>query len=202
MKARAWDRLAASLSVLLLGALALGAYYLAEVAGRDRLPTAATGASTEPDTFVDGFGLTRIDAQGRAVYRVQARRSLHYPDDRIEMFDTIATSLDPATPRLVVRADRGEADHGAVRTRLSGNVVLTRAADGRNQAIRIATEEAVVLSGPQIVRTDRPVRITQGRSFLTGVGMEYDNVGRRVRVDSQVRASWYDADRASASNAP
>lgn len=202
MRARAWDRLAALLSIALLGALALGAYYLAEIAGRNRLPTAAAGAPSEPDTFVDGLALTRIDAQGQAVYRVQARRSLHYPDDRIEMTEAIATSLDPKTPRIVVRADRGEADSGAVRTRLSGNVVLTRAADGRNQAIRIVTDEAVVLSGPQIVRTDRPVRITHGRSFLTGVGMEYDNVGRRVRVDSQVRASWYDADRASASDAP
>lgn len=195
MNARTWDRLAALLSIVLLSVLALATYYLAEFAGQRQQPQ--PGAKRhEPDAFVESFGLTRIDETGRPVYRVEAKRSLHYPDDdSTELFDATVVSLDPQSPRIVLRADRGVATSRAVETRLYGNVELTRAPGGGQPAMQIITDYALVLSEPQIVRTDRPVRITQGQSFLTGVGMEYDHAARQLRIDSQVRGSWYDSDR-------
>ena len=199
MNARLRDRAAALVSIVLLTALALGSYYLAEYAGRQRPQAAQPGAAHEPDAFAEDFGLTRIDAQGKPVYQVQARRSVHYADDdSTELFEATAVSLDPDTPRVVLRADRAVADRGAAQTHLYGNVVLTRAAEARRAAMQVATDYALVLSDTQLVRTHRPVRITQGRSFLAGVGMEYDNVTRRLTVQSQAHGSWYDADRQSA----
>lgn len=199
MRGRLRDRAAALVSIALLAALALGTYYLAEYAGRQRPQAARPGVGHEPDAFAEDFGLTRIDAQGKPVYRVQARRSVHYADDdSTELFEATAISLDPDTPRIVLRADRAVADSKATQTHLYGNVVLTRAADARRAAMELVTDYALVLSDAQVVRTDRPVRITQGRSFLAGVGMEYDNVARRLSVHSQARGSWYDADRQSA----
>lgn len=196
MNARTWDRLAALLSIVLLAGLAAGAYYLAQMAERDSGPAGDRAARYEPDAFIDGFGLTRIDAHGRPVYRVTARRSVHYPDDdSTELFEATAVTLDPDTPRVTVRADRGRANAQAERTELFGNVVLTRAPQGKYQELRIETDYALVLPDPQIARTDRPVRITSGPSFLTGVGMEYDNIARTLRVDSRARGSWYDPDR-------
>lgn len=191
---RGWDRLAASLSIVLLVAVGGGAWYLAERAGADRGAAPAARPPEEPDAFVDRFALVRVDAQGRAAYRVEADRALHFPDDSTELIGARVVSLDPSVPRVTIRADRGQADPGVTQVRLDGDVVLTRAPDGKHEEMRIRTESAVVLVDPQVARTDQPVRITMGRSFLQGTGMEYDHLNRRLQVKSRVRGSWYDPD--------
>ena len=191
---RGWDRLAASLSIVLLTAVGGGAWYLAERAGAGDDSPAAARPPDEPDAFVDRFALVKVDAQGRASYRIEADRALHFPDDSTELRGARVISLDPSKPRVTIRADRGRADPGVTQVDLDGDVVLTRAPDGKHEAMRIRTESAVVLVDPQVARTDQPVVVTMGRSFLQGTGMEYDHLNRRLQVKSRVRGSWYDPD--------
>lgn len=199
---RGWDRLAASLSIVLLTAVGGGAWYLAERAGGDGGAAAEARPPDEPDAFVDQFALVRVDAQGRATYRVEADRALHFPDETTELRGARVVSLDPSVPRVTIRADRGRSDAGVTQVELDGNVVLTRAPDGKNEAMRIRTESAVVLVDPQVARTDKPVVITMGQSFLQGTGMEYDHMNRRLQVKSRVRGSWYDPDASSTTPPP
>ena len=191
MNGRLYDRLAALVSLVLLGGLGLFTFYLAELADRQQAPTATRKLTHDPDYFVERLALIKMNDRGEPSFRLEATQLRHFPDeDTTEFVAPRLVSLDPGKPRVVVVADRGEATSGAEETHLRGNVVITRAATGDSPELRVDTDYALVLNDEDIVRTDRPVRITHGPNLLTGVGMELNNAVSQLRVDSQVRALW------------
>ncbi|MGD9945755.1 MAG: LPS export ABC transporter periplasmic protein LptC [Burkholderiaceae bacterium] len=191
MTPRLYDRLAAGLSLLLLLALAGATYYLAEIAMRQTGPGVERVLGHEPDYFVEGLVFTRINQRGDPVFRISAERMLHYADDDSTAYTKpVAVSLDPSKPRLTLRADEGSSDAGGNETHLHGNVIMERAATPSEPAMVATTEQLVLHSDTEIAVTDLPVRVVQGESVLTGVGMEFNNAARSLRVDSQVRITW------------
>lgn len=191
MTPRIYDKLAAALSVTLLLALAAGTYYLAQTSLRDTTAGLARPPAHEPDYFVEDAVFTRINARGQPVFRMSAQRMLHYPDDQSTAYDKpVLVSLDPRKPRLSLRADRGQSSANGEETLLSGDVVMVRAATDAEPAMTIRTEAVTIYSETEIARTDLPVRIERGDSVLTGVGMEFNNAARSLRVDAGVRLTW------------
>jgi lipopolysaccharide export system protein LptC len=191
MKPRLYDRLAAALSVTLLLALAAGTYYLAQVSLRGAATDVGRAVTHEPDYFVEGVVFTRINAQGAPAFRISAERMLHFPDDQSTTYDMpVLVSLDPARPRVTIRADRGRSNEGGEETLLQGNVVMVRAQTQDEPTMTIRTESATIHSKTEIARTDLPVRIERGQSVLTGVGMEFNNAARSLKVDSRVHLTW------------
>ncbi|HMM52619.1 MAG TPA: LPS export ABC transporter periplasmic protein LptC [Burkholderiaceae bacterium] len=191
MTPRFHDRLAAGISIALLLALAAGTYFLAQTSLRDEGPAAARLLTHDPDYFVEDLVFTRINNHGAPVFRVSANRMVHYPDDESSDFEQpVMVSLDPEKPRVTVRADRGSTSADGAETVLTGNVVLVRDADAGEPRMTIRTESATVYSETEIARTDLPVRIERGDSVLTGVGMEFNNAARSLRVDSRVQLTW------------
>lgn len=191
MTPRVYDRLAAGISVTLLLILAAGTYFLAQFSLRDTGPTTARALTHDPDYFVEDVVFTRINTHGDPVFRVSATRMLHYPDDQSSDFERpVLVSLDPQKPRVTVRADRGSTSADGKETVLAGDVVLVRDAGANEPAMTIRTERATVYSETEIARTDQPVRIERGDSVLTGIGMEFNNAARSLRVDSRVQLTW------------
>lgn len=192
MTPRIYDRLAAALSVVLLLALAAGTYFLAQISLRDTLPAIARAPAHEPDYFVEDVVFTRINARGEPVFRVSADRLLHYPDDQSNVYDKpLLVSLDPEKPRIDLRADQGRSSADGEETLLTGNVVMIRAESATDPVMTIRTESVTLYNESEIARTDRPVRIERGASVLTGVGMEFNNAARSLRVDSRVQLTWH-----------
>lgn len=189
MKARSLDRIAAVVSVLLLGALGLFTFYLAQISTVDGGSRATRPAPPDrPDYFVERMALLTMNDQGEPSYRLEASQLQHFPEDDVADFqDPVMVSLDPASPRITLTANRGRLIQGGEEARLSGNVVLTRAATDRAAPMKVETEYAVVYPDEDIVRTDWPVAVIQGGQQLNGVGMELNNRTRQLRVDSQVR---------------
>lgn len=201
MSGRLYDRLAALVSVVLVVALALFSYYLAELAERQQ-SRAASRLPHEPDYFVEQFAITKMDERGAPSFRLEADRLRHFPDDQTSEFEQPRVfTLDDDAPKVTIRADRGRATEDAVETHLYGNVVLRRQPlDGAPELV-VETEYALVLSQQDIVRSDQPVKITQGANRLTGIGMELDNRARQLRVDSDVRSVWTGTQNAAAQSA-
>ncbi len=191
MKARLQDRLAAGLSVALLVGLAAGTYYFAQKSLRDTGIAAARPPAGEPDYFVEGAVFTRFDARGEPAFRVSARRIEHFPDDRVAAYEEPQmVSLDPARPRVELRAERGRSTDDLAETMLAGKVVMVRGASPSEPALTIRSERVTVHHETGVARTDQPVRVERGASVLTGVGMEFNNAARSLRVDSRVRLTW------------
>lgn len=145
----------------------------------------------DPDFIAEDFGITKFGANGRSEYSLSAERMLHYPDNDIT--DILAPQLvqrhDNDAP-IVIRADRGLISGTGDEARFYGNVVVVRAA-GRGQGeLRLQTEYLQILPDRDLARTDKPVIITEGRSRLTGVGMEFNNRTRQFALLSQVQGRF------------
>lgn len=195
MTPRSSDRLAAVLSLLLLTVLAASAWWLADRARRQADAQAPAGAPApdEPEAFVDGFDLIRVDVQGRPVWRMRAERALHFGDAGIEMERPRFRSLDAARPELRIAAERARSDIDGERTTLDGRVVLTRAGEPGRGEMRIDTERLLLVASTETATSELPVRMTQDASFLSGTGMAYDNINRRLRLDARVTGRWQPA---------
>lgn len=191
MKQRQYDQIAATISIVLLAGLAGTSFYLAELSRQFRSPTASGTSIHEPDYFVENLSLTRLDRAGNPAFRMSAEHMLHFPDDdSSEFVHPQLVSLDPGKPLVTLRSDRGRATSGGDEIHLHDNVRLVRAAHGDDPRLQVDTEFALVLPEQNIARTDHPVRIQWGASTLTGVGMEFDNSARVLKVHSKVHGVW------------
>jgi lipopolysaccharide export system protein LptC len=191
MNQRIYDRLAAGVSLLLLAILAGATYYLAEMSDRGPGGSASRKITHEPDYFVERFAMTRLNSKGEPIFKMSAERLNHFPDDDTSEFvKPLLVSLDPNSPLLTLRSDRGRSTSEGVETHLYDNVLLTRAPIADNPELRIESDYVLLLSEEDIARTHRPVRVTFGDSFLTGVGMEFNNASRQLEVKSHVHGLW------------
>ncbi len=145
----------------------------------------------DPDFVAEEFGITKIGVAGKPEYILSAARMLHYPDD--ESTDILAPRLvqhhDHATP-VVIRADRGMITKNGAETNFHGNVVVLREAGRGKSELRVQTEYLQIVPDRDLARTDKPVIITEGRSRLSGVGLEFNNKTRQFTLQSQVRGTF------------
>ena len=191
MSPRVYDRLAATLSVGLLLALAAATYYLAEVAQRYTLPREVRDAPDVADAFGEKVLLLRLNDRGEPAFRMSAERMEHFRrSDTTRYSNPTMVSLDPAQPRITVTARQGRSIRESQETVLEGGVQLDRPATATDPALRIKTEFARVFTDREVAVTDRPVIITRGQSTLTGTGMEFNNRDRSLRIDSEARGVW------------
>jgi lipopolysaccharide export system protein LptC len=145
----------------------------------------------DPDFIAEDFGITKMSPGGTPEYSLSAERMLHYPDD--ESTDVLAPRMvqrhENAAP-ILIRADRGLISRNGEETSFYGNVVVVREASRGRSELRVRTEYLQIIPDRDLVRTDKPVVITEGRSRLTGVGMEFNNKTRQFALLSQVRGTF------------
>jgi lipopolysaccharide export system protein LptC len=191
VKARTYDRLAALLAIFLLSILAAFTFYLAEFANRNDKPLESKVVRHEQDYFVERFTLVKLNAQGQPAFRLAADLMRHFPDDdTTEFVKPTLTSLDKSKPRITVVSDNGKAGPQGDITELFGNVVLTRAPTDLTKQLKVYTEYLLIDSNKETGTTDRPTKITQGASELTGIGMNFDNLNRLFALHSNVKSTW------------
>lgn len=191
MKRSTQDSLAATVALLLLLALAAGTFYLVEVASRGAADAGAAAPGNEPDSYAENIALVKVNRHGEAVFRMAAELMRHFPADGATEYEKARlVSLDPTKPETRMSADHARANQDGTITVLNGNVVLTRAATPGDPALIVRTPSATLFSETEIARSKDPVEIEHGDARLTGVGMEFNNETRQLRVDSEVRGVW------------
>ena len=192
------DRITAFIAIVLLASLAGVSYWYSQTT---RLRSLATPVSREgPDFVVNGVTLTQFDDTGRATNRLYAGELAHFAaDDRAELAQPRFTSLRPDQPRLEGRADSALVESGGERVLLSGDVVVTRAAgDDGSPSMRLRTQRLVAHPDLDRYSTDAAVEVERGDSVVRSVGMDYDNIGRVVKLHSKVRGVIAPAERGGA----
>jgi lipopolysaccharide export system protein LptC len=191
VNARLYDRLAALLAIFLLSILAAFTYYLAEYANRGDKVADNKVVRHEQDYFVERFTLIKLNAQGQPTFRLAADLMKHFPDDdTIEFTKPRLISLDKSKPVITVVSESGKAGPQGDITELFGNVVLTRAPNEMSKLLKMNTEYLLVDTNKETGTTDKPVKITQGASELTGIGMDFDNLNRLFALHSNVKSTW------------
>ena len=184
------DRVSSLFPLLLLLALAAASFWLERAVQAPEYDK--TGKLRhDPDFIAEDFGITKMGADGKPEYSLSAARMLHYPDD--ESTDIVEPRLvqrhDDAAP-IVIRADRGLLSRNGEQASFFGNVVVVREASAQRSELRVQTEYLQIDPDRDLASTNRPVTITEGRSRLAGVGMEFNNKTRQFSLLSQVRGTF------------
>lgn len=203
MSPRLFDRLAGTASVLILIALGMTSYYFAQKAEKGVQAPPVAGRP-DPDYFVEKMSLMRADETGAPSVRVEAEHMRHFPlDQRIVFSNPLIISLDENQPLTTVNAREGSAfDTGDV-AELRRDVVVLRAGDDTNPALRLTTPAATINLATRVITTTEPVQMQAGDNQLEGVGMVLEEKGQRLLLQSRVRGQFQPrADEAGTATTP
>lgn len=178
------ERLASWFAVGMLAVVLGASYWYAQSL---RQTEADSGRIGQVDFFADNVALTGFDALGRSHFRLFADRMVHFADsDDVVLTNPHLLSLRTDQPLVQTTALNARAYNNAQTVRLTGDVVVTRAAEGERPAMRLETEELYTAPDDDRYWTDKPVVLHRGDSVIHAVGMDFDNVARRVELRSAV----------------
>ena len=180
-----------ALPLLLLAAvLALGSFWLLEVmrkSGKDAGPSAAR---VDPDYYVENFNFVRLSATGEAQYNISGKRMVHNPADDTHTVELpVVNSLSRERPPMTARADRAWIEPDASKVHMYDKVRIDRPKTATASRFHLESDYLLVLPDEDIMRTDKPVRMTLGDSHLNGTGMIANNATGEVRLASRVQAT-------------
>jgi lipopolysaccharide export system protein LptC len=177
-------------SLAIAAGLAALTFWLEQAAQAPPAPHPPAGARV-PDYIVDNVTATSLDKAGRLESKVSAQRMVRFGDEALTEVDA---------PRLVrfredgppyrVSAERGTLSSENDEVRLFGDVVLTRDASKERPELRVETTYLQVFPKTEVFRTPEPVLITEGKSRLSGVGLDYDNKAKRLELKARVSGTF------------
>jgi lipopolysaccharide export system protein LptC len=183
-------RVAALLALMI--ALALGSFWVLEVMRRDGGDLLPNTTRTEPDFYVDKFSYVRMSGSGEARYHMSGSKLTHNPtDDSYDIQQPLLSNQSKSNPApTTLRAERARVDSDYGKVHLYDNVHLDRPASPTSDELHVKSDYLLVLPDDDVVKTDKPVHITSGRSTLSGVGMFLNNATREFRLSSNVHGTY------------
>lgn len=144
----------------------------------------------DPDFIVSDGTLRKIDLSGNLKSTLSASEIRHYPDDDgSDLSDPKMVSYYPTRPSVTVTAKRAHSNKGGQQVDLYDDVEITRAASEKDEAMIGYTDMLTVLPDDEKAYTKSPVLITQGRSWVKGVGLKADTREQTYVIEAQAVAS-------------
>jgi len=143
----------------------------------------------DPDYIVTDAILRKIDLTGRLQYTLSATDIRHYPDDEsTDMLKPNLVHFQAKKPPVTMSSERGHISKDGEKVDLYENVRIRRSASAKYEELTAYTPELTILPDVEKAFTKSPVLITQGKSWMKGVGMQVDNLAQTYLLESQVVA--------------
>jgi len=142
----------------------------------------------DPDYIVSDIVLRKLDQNGELKYTLKASDLRHYPDDdTTDLLTPNVVHQNAKKPPVTLNAERGHVSKEGENDRidLKGGVRIHRPAYGKYEELTATMEELTVFPDDETAFTKSPVLITQGKSWLKGVGMQVDNRAQTYVLESQ-----------------
>ena len=190
----AWDALSIYLPVLIMGALALGSYWMLRSAPLLPAPTPEQAPVHEADYFMRDFSSRTFFPDGRLKSELFGSYAQHFPDnDSIEVENARIRSFNESGQLTTANAQRLKTDGKQSHYLLEGEVVVVResatSASGRVQpALSFRGEQLRVLDNSKKVESDRPVVMTRNQDRVTADTLRYDDASKVAVLRGRVRA--------------
>jgi lipopolysaccharide export system protein LptC len=184
------DRLITWSPLILLALLATMSFWLDR---KVQPPAHRPDGSTrhDPDFVIEGFSAVKMNPDGTRRYGLAAKRMVHFPDNN-------STQLE--LPRLVyfdyqrapvtIRSETAEALQGGDDVFFRGDVQIIRSAYASNAELGVFTSFLHVIPDKDLAKTDKPVRMVEGNSTASSVGLEFNNATREIKLLSEAKASY------------
>lgn len=169
--------------LILLAVLLITAYagWLSSVI-QPRVAPEREAARHQPDYFLDRAQATLVDPDGRVLYRLQAARVEHYPDDnRLQLARPDLRYFPPDGTTWQVVADAGRIYDDGGRVFLDGSIDMQRLA-GDSPPLRLVTRDLLIRPREGYAETAARAVITRPGSRLAGTGMRVDMEERRLEL--------------------
>jgi lipopolysaccharide export system protein LptC len=143
-------------------------------------------ARHDPDYIIDNSQLRKLDGNGRLQYTLTSSEIRHFPDDdTTDLTLPRLVSVGAGKPTTTMSSERAHVSEDGDRVDLYDNVLVHRAPTPKREAMQATMPQLTVLPDDEKAFTRSAVRITQGASVLTGVGMRLDNVTQNYFLDAQ-----------------
>ncbi len=184
------DRLITWFPLILLALLATMSFWLDR---KVQPPAHRPDGSTrhDPDFIVEGFSAVKMNPDGTRRYSLAAKRMVHFPDDNSTQFESPRlVYFDYQRAPLTIRSETAEAVQGGDDVFFRGDVQLIRSAYESNAELGVFTSFLHVIPDKDLAKTDKPVRIVDGNSTASSVGLEFNNATREIKMLSEVKASY------------
>lgn len=202
-----WDRMAIYMPVLMMGALALGTYWL--VRNTPVFSTAETAKETrhEVDYFLHKFTVKTFDEGGQLkseIYGVDAR---HFSDtDVLEIDRARIRSISAKNLLTTATANRAYANGDGSEVQLTGNALVVREASvdptGKEiPRLEYRGEFLHAFLNDERVQSDKPVLLIRGEDHFTGDTFDYNNLDQVANLKGRVRGVLVPRSAASAAGA-
>ena len=176
--------------LLLAVVLALGSFWLLEIMRKSGKDSGPAAARTAPDYYVENFNFVRLSPTGEAQYNISGKRMVHSPaDDTHTVEMPVLNSLSRERPPMTARADRALIEPDGSRVHMHDQVRIDRPKTPTSTLFHMESDYLLVLPNEDIMRTDKPVRMTLGESQLNGTGMVANNATGQVQLASRVQAT-------------
>lgn len=180
------------LFALILAAAAALSWWLVQ---RQQEPAALATEPSGPrvvDYYVTALDVTRMTATGEPAHRLRAAGLRHFTDDdTTELTQPHLTVHQAAAPPWEVDAQRALMSADGSLLLLSGDVLIERAADADNRAMRIITRNLRVQPRQDYAETDEKVRVESEADWLDAVGMQaWLRPPSRLKFLSQVKGYY------------
>lgn len=174
-------------SLTLLGLIAALTFWLESSLSADRADTEKR-VSEGPDAIVENFEIRRLDEQGAVKYRLFGPELSHFPhNDSTEIRQPQLISYRQDGTQVRMRADKAQVTQAGDRVHLIDNVELRRSATPDRPELLATTPRLTIEPDAGRAYTDSPVRITQGKTWITGTGARIDHNAMTFELLSQVR---------------
>ncbi len=172
------------------GVLAAVTYWLGHVASMP-LPVDTSSFRHDPDYIVENFIASSYDTEGRLRYRLSADKMVHYmDDDSTELDGPKLTHHSQEAPPMHVVADRGLISSDGDNVYFLGGVRMAREPQLDKPGLEVRTEYVRFIPKSDIMRTDRPVTLSQGKSQIEASGLFADAERRYLELPGRVKAIY------------
>lgn len=172
--------------IFLLGFLAALSYWLQLAAD---LPDTRHDGKTrhDPDAIAENFSVRRFNETGQLQYYLTSPKMLHYPDDDSSVLSNAKlTYYRPGAPDLTIYGKSALVTAKGDTVYLTEEVVATRAPTVNRPELVATMPDLTVYPDKGIAETLSPVEITQGPTWIKGVGFSLDNNASVMHLNSQV----------------
>lgn len=141
----------------------------------------------DPDAIAENFSAVQLDETGRVKYRLVAPYLEHFPDDSSsELKNPTLVSYRPDSPPITMTSRNARVANNGETVYLWDDVVAVRDASSERPAMVARMPYLTAQPDIGVAHTDSPVEVTEGASWMKGVGMHLDNDTSTLVLQSQV----------------